>query len=244
MPKVCKQRPLLTHSPGPLLACASHPPPLACSYIHAILYWHATVSHSTLTLTHRLKTSGSKRLQDSLLANVGKGEEHRTAEAARLPRPKRDKRPRADAPLGADELGSAQAAPASASEVQARGGKKSRDHAAANVVGDSVVVDDSADTAMAPAAAAARATTPAVERLASSLEGFMTKLGASSFTGSGCSSKSDAQESPMYRAGSASAPSSETELADLRERLRVQKENGEAQQRVRASIALLPLYCT
>ena len=158
-----------------------------------------------------------------------------------MPRPKRDKRPRADAPLGADELGSAQAAPASASEVQARGGKKSRDHAAANVVGDSVVVDDSADTAMAPAAAAARATTPAVERLASSLEGF---LRASSFTGSGCSSKSDAQESPMYRAGSASAPSSETELADLRERLRVQKENGEAQQRVRASIALLPLYCT
>ena len=229
--------------------------------VRAITPSHATIRHSTLTLTHRLKTSGSKRLQDSLLAKVGKGEEHRPTEAASRRELRDRKRSRGEAPASADESVGADApagakapagadsgadAPASASALKGRGGKRTREDAAA------IDVDGDTDTAAAaaaqpPAPSAATTTpavateTPAVERLASSLEGFMQRVGASSLSGSVLSAKSDAQESPMFRAGLESEPSTEAELSDLRDRLRVEKENGEAQQRVRASIAMLPL---
>ena len=156
----------------------------------------------------------------------------------------------ADAPAGAKAPAGADSgadAPASASALKGRGGKRTREDAAA------IDVDGDTDTAAAAAAAqppapsaatttpAVATETPAVERLASSLEGFMQRVGASSLSGSVLSAKSDAQESPMFRAGLESEPSTEAELSDLRDRLRVEKENGEAQQRVRASIAMLPL---
>ena len=200
----------------------------------------------------RLKVKTNKRLQDDLLSRKGKGQEHRPEE---LRPSKRTRSTDAAAPSAASERSSRTArtrtalesapepapaaAPAAApAPAAAKERRKKRNEASADdeqhSAGDGHPVTDVADDpplAEQQAMPAPAAMPGAVEKLTSTLEGFVSQFAAQSSAMSSSVGSSELQ-SPMYRAGLQSAPTAETELKVVQEKLKSKIEDGEAQQRV------------
>ena len=199
----------------------------------------------------RLKVKTNKRLQDDLLSRKGKGLEHRPDE---LRPAKRTRSTDAAAPSAASERSSRTArtrtalesapepapaaAPAAAPAPAAAKQRRKRGEASAgdehHSAGDAHPVTDVADDpplAEQQAMPAPAAMPGAVEKLTSTLEGFVSQFAAQSSAMSSSVGSSELQ-SPMYRAGLQSAPTAETELKVVQEKLKSKIEDGEAQQRV------------